>query len=73
MDIQAPIPSINAAVEMRDISKYKEERVQASKSLKWNDASETSEEAIFAALTDAFYFGMITIYAQGLAQLTIAF
>ena len=72
MDIQAPIPAINAAVEMRDISKYKEERVQASKSLKWTDVSETSEEEIFADLTDAFYFAMINIYAQGLAQLSIA-
>ena len=45
MDIQAPIPSINAAVEMRDISKYKEERVEASKQLKWNDVSSPNKTA----------------------------
>ncbi|WBL24037.1 NADP-dependent phosphogluconate dehydrogenase [Zunongwangia sp. HGR-M22] len=72
MDIQAPIPAINAAVEMRDISKYKEERVKASKSLKWEDISETSEEEIFAELKDAFYFAMINIYAQGMSQLNLA-
>ncbi|GLB52827.1 6-phosphogluconate dehydrogenase, NADP(+)-dependent, decarboxylating [Neptunitalea chrysea] len=73
MDIQAPVPSIDAAVQMRDISKYKEERVKASELLTYDtkDAS-LDETALFELLKDAFYFSMINIYAQGMAQLTIA-
>ncbi|QLE01899.1 NADP-dependent phosphogluconate dehydrogenase [Galbibacter sp. BG1] len=73
MDIQAPVPSIDLAVNMRDISKYKEERVQASKTYTWNgDAKDLSNENVTALFKDAFYFAMVTIYAQGMAQLTIA-
>lgn len=73
MNIQAPVPSIDSAVVMRNISKYKEQRVAASKSLTWEAPAENVEEAqLFAEIKDAFYFCMISIYAQGLAQLTIA-
>ncbi|MEL4307729.1 NADP-dependent phosphogluconate dehydrogenase [Joostella sp. CR20] len=72
MDIQAPVPSIDLAVTMRDISKYKEERVTASKLYPWSDASNTDKASIVATFKDAFYFTMVTIYAQGMAQLTIA-
>ncbi|MFI2742212.1 NADP-dependent phosphogluconate dehydrogenase [Zhouia sp. PK063] len=73
MDIQAPVPAIDAAVQMRDISKYKEERVKAAKSLTWEaPAEDTDVDTLAATLKDAFYFSMINIYAQGMAQLTIA-
>lgn len=73
MDIQAPVPSIDAAVQMRDISKYKEERVKASKALQYSKKEIALEEQqLFNTLKDAFYFSMINIYAQGMAQLHIA-
>ncbi|MDG3583502.1 NADP-dependent phosphogluconate dehydrogenase [Galbibacter pacificus] len=73
MEIQAPVPSIDLAVNMRDISKYKEERTQASKTYAWHGDSENiSKESLMANFKDAFYFGMLSIYAQGMAQLTIA-
>jgi 6-phosphogluconate dehydrogenase len=73
MDLQAPIPVIDAAVTMRDMSKLKPERVQAAKQLLWNaESSEVNEEEVINELQEAFYFAMINIYAQGLAQLTIA-
>ncbi len=73
MNIQAPVPSIDSAVVMRNISKYKEQRVAASKLLTWEAPAENVEETqLFAEIKDAFYFCMISIYAQGLAQLTIA-
>lgn len=73
MDIQAPVPSIDAAVQMRDISKYKEERVAASKLLPYDGiATDIDEETLLKTLKDAFYFSMINIYAQGMAQLYIA-
>ena len=73
MDLQAPIPVIDAAVTMRDMSKLKPERVQAAKQLLWTaESSAVNEEEIINELQEAFYFAMINIYAQGLAQLTIA-
>ncbi|MCF8714726.1 NADP-dependent phosphogluconate dehydrogenase [Joostella atrarenae] len=73
MDIQAPVPSIDLAVTMRDISKYKEERIKASEIYSWNgNPEDISKENLVAQFKDAFYFAMVTIYAQGMAQLTIA-
>ncbi|QQL49584.1 NADP-dependent phosphogluconate dehydrogenase [Mucilaginibacter ginkgonis] len=69
MDLQAPIPVIDAAVAMRDLSKYKEERVEASKKLTW-DGSEGSID--LDHIKHGYYFAMLTIYAQGLEQLAIA-
>lgn len=75
MDLQVPVPSIDMAVLMRDISKYKEERVEAAKLLP-NTTLDTPVDSDKAALLDqmrnAFYFAMISTYAQGLAQLTVA-
>jgi len=73
MDLQAPIPVIDAAVTMRDMSKLKPERVQAAKQLAFTPSeSEFDEQEVIGQLHDAFYFAMLNIYAQGLAQLTIA-
>lgn len=75
MDLQVPVPTIDMAVLMRDMSKFKEERVEASKMLP-NEALTAMAVGDKAALVDqmrsAFYFAMITTYAQGLAQLTVA-
>jgi 6-phosphogluconate dehydrogenase len=73
MDLQAPIPVIDAAVNMRDLSKYKPERVEASKKLLWEATGETAnEQEVIDQLKDAFYFAMINTYAQGLSQLSVA-
>ncbi|MBD8487173.1 NADP-dependent phosphogluconate dehydrogenase [Echinicola sp. CAU 1574] len=71
MDLQAPVPVIDVAVLMRDISKYKEERIEASKSLIWKGEKDTVETSS-DVLKNAFYFAMINTYAQGMAQLTVA-
>ncbi|MBL1408504.1 NADP-dependent phosphogluconate dehydrogenase [Sphingobacterium faecale] len=73
MDLQAPVPVIDAAVTMRDMSKFKPERVQAAKKLNWTPAEKNiDEDQVIGQLKDAFYFAMLNTYAQGLAQLTIA-
>lgn len=74
MDLQVPIPAIDIAVNMRDISIYKEERVKAAALLPWlADLPDRGSNAeIKEQFKNAFYFAMITIYAQGLAQLQIA-
>ncbi|KAF1853373.1 phosphogluconate dehydrogenase (NADP(+)-dependent, decarboxylating) [Elizabethkingia miricola] len=71
MDLQVPVPVIDAAVNMRDMSKYKLERIQASKLLTWQNASKV-DPVDLEHLKAGLYFAIITTYAQGLAQLRIA-
>jgi len=74
MDLQAPVPSIDVSVSMRNMSAHKEERLEAAKLLSginFGTAQETTE-SFEAQLKNAYYFAMISIYAQGLSQLTIA-
>ncbi|GAB3655329.1 NADP-dependent phosphogluconate dehydrogenase [Echinicola sediminis] len=71
MDLQAPVPVIDVAVLMRDVSKYKEERVTASKVLTWN-GDHKDAKASTDSIKNALYFAIITTYAQGMAQLAIA-
>lgn len=70
MDLQAPIPTIDSAVSMRDLSKYKALRVQAS-DLYSKDAPvlNVDTDAFLSALEQAFYFTMIISYAQGMHML----
>ncbi|PRY11374.1 6-phosphogluconate dehydrogenase (decarboxylating) [Pontibacter ummariensis] len=75
MDLQVPVPTIDTAVLMRDMSKYKEERVEAAKLLP-NEALQSSinadREKLVSQMRNTFYFAMIATYAQGLAQLKVA-
>ena len=70
MDLGIPVPVIDIAVSMRDLSAAKEERLQASalyKSSKTEIA--VPDEVFISQLADALYFSMIICYAQGLALL----
>lgn len=71
MDLQVPVPVIDAAVNMRDMSKYKPERIQASKLLIWNNELGIHNVDL-DQLKKGLYFAIINTYAQGLAQLKIA-
>lgn len=68
MDLTVPIPTIDAAVSMRDLSGYKEERVAASKQWPPSSASFDKTETIqqLRQALDACFF---MAYAQGLALL----
>jgi 6-phosphogluconate dehydrogenase len=73
LDIGAPIPTINAAVESRILSALKTERVAASKRLRgpapvWPG----DRDKLIAAIEQALYASKITSYAQGLALIRIA-
>lgn len=73
MDLQAPIPTIDTAVSMRDLSKYKELRVKASEV--YNNGEQNiagDKDELLAALEQAFYFSMIVSYAQGMHLLSRA-
>ncbi len=72
MDLGIPIPSIDIAVSMREISALKEERIRADalydrpkiKTLDKGEIEKMAEEALF--------FSFIMTYAQGLHQLADA-
>jgi 6-phosphogluconate dehydrogenase len=73
MDLQAPIPTIDTAVSMRDLSKYKQLRVEASKLYSTDDIKLNVDKAAFlVSLEQAFYFNMIISYAQGMHLLARA-
>jgi 6-phosphogluconate dehydrogenase len=75
MDLQVPVPTIDMAVLMRDMSKYKEERVVAATLMTREVAGAAAtpdKQALVEQARNAFYFAMILTYAQGLAQLRVA-
>jgi len=73
LDLGAPTPTINAAVEARIISAYKAERVAASAKLRGPVPTFTGDRAAFiAAVRDALYAAKICSYAQGFALLRAA-
>lgn len=75
MDLTLPIPVIDIAVSMRDLSKYKELRVQAASVFFKKEINFFHEENKFSfieELEEAFYFSMIITYAQGMHLLSKA-
>ena len=70
MDLAVPTPVIDMAVAMRDMSAYKEERMQAAALYKSSNMPiEVPREVFIQQLEDALYFAFIICYAQGLAML----
>ena len=68
MDLHLPTPIIDIAVSMRDLSSLKDLRVEASKI--YPDSTEMAYKANIdeycSQLEDAFYFAMVSAYAQGM-------
>ncbi|MFB9079178.1 NADP-dependent phosphogluconate dehydrogenase [Flavobacterium procerum] len=73
MDLQVPAPTIDAAVVMRDMSKSKPERIEASAKLIWNQKqTDVNVDEAVKSLKDALFFSILITYAQGLAMLKTA-
>jgi 6-phosphogluconate dehydrogenase len=73
LDIGAPIPTINAAVESRIISALKSERVVASRVLHGPSPKYGGDrQGLIDAARDALYASKITSYAQGIGLLRLA-
>jgi len=74
LDLGAPTPTINAAVEARIISAYKAERVAASKVIKGPPAlrAKVDKNELVDKLRAALYAAKICSYAQGMALLRAA-
>ncbi|MEP7277948.1 MAG: NADP-dependent phosphogluconate dehydrogenase, partial [Bacteroidota bacterium] len=70
MNLPAPIPVIDMAVSMRNISSFKEERLVAAALYKPAIKPITAKkEVVIKQVQDALYFATIICYAQGLAML----
>jgi 6-phosphogluconate dehydrogenase len=72
-DLELPIPTIDIAVAMRDLSKYKSLRTEAAIAYKSDiNFTDLNQDEFLVKLEDAFYFSMILIYAQGMHLLSKA-
>ncbi len=70
MDLPVPVPVIDMAVSMRDLSSLKEERTQAASLYKTSPvAINVPKEVFIQQVEDALYFATVICYAQGLAML----
>jgi 6-phosphogluconate dehydrogenase len=73
LDIGVPTPTINAAVESRNISALKAERVAAGRILPGPQVTfQGNRAALINAVRDALYLAKICSYAQGMALLRAA-
>lgn len=68
MDLGLPVPVIDISVAMRDLSKYKDLRGAASKMYPDSDNPKYtgSVDKYIEKLEAAYYFGMVSAYAQGM-------
>jgi 6-phosphogluconate dehydrogenase len=73
LDLGIPLPTINAAVDSRNISAIKSERVAASKLLSGpTNRYEGDRAELINAVREALYLAKICSYAQGMALLRAA-
>lgn len=71
MDLEVPIPTIDAAVSSRNLSKLKALRTALGESYASSTAIK-ADEAFINDLEEAFYFAMASAYAQGMHMLSSA-
>ncbi len=73
MKLQVPIPVIDIAVSMRNLSAYEKERSVAHQKLRGSETKFIGDKNELLKWTEqALYFSIITVYAQGMALLQVA-
>jgi 6-phosphogluconate dehydrogenase len=73
MDLNVPIPIIDAAVSMRYLSALKEDRVKNAQLYSSNGKKHTIEkQQLLTVCKNALHFGFLLSYAQGLQLLSVA-
>ena len=72
MDLGIPVPTIDIAVSMREISALKEERTVADKLYSRPKPAAIDKAELIEKAEAALYFAFISAYAQGLHQLADA-
>ena len=71
-DLELPIPTIDIAVALRNLSKYKSLRTTLAAAYPAEEKNTIAGEEWIGKLEAAFYFSSISIYAQGLHLLSKA-
>ena len=67
LDLQVPLPSIDVAVMMRNLSKLRKSRVALDKEYGFEKSRLNGSQPDFEKdLEEAIYFSMLTIFAQGM-------
>ena len=69
MDLEIPIPTIDTAVAMRDVSKFKQLRETLAGMYNEEVNLDGDKETLLTELEQALYFSMIITYAQGMQLL----
>jgi 6-phosphogluconate dehydrogenase len=72
MELQVPVPVIDSAVTMRNLSVFKEERQKIGSIVGKTIKKPAVGEELLTKLKDALYTGMIITYAQGMSLLSVA-
>jgi len=72
MDLGIPVPTIDIAVSMREISALKAERVEADKIYDRQSPESVVKDSLVNKAEQALYFSFIITYAQGIHQLAYA-
>jgi 6-phosphogluconate dehydrogenase len=72
MDLGIPVPSIDIAVSMRELSALKSDRVAAEKVYGKPEPAKMDKEKLEKMSEEALYFAFVITYAQGLHQLAEA-
>lgn len=72
MDLGIPVPSIDIAVSMREISALKDERIEADRLYDRPKVEKMDKATMEKMAEESLYFSFIITYAQGLHQLADA-
>ena len=72
MDLGIPVPTIDIAVSMREISALKDERIKADKLYERPMPEAINKVDFISKAEEALYFAFIMAYAQGMHQLAYA-
>ncbi len=73
MELQVPLPTIDAAVAMRNLSMYKKERLAIHRAINLPlERFSGDRKEFIGRLRNALYAALIITYAQGMAQLRAA-
>lgn len=72
MDLAIPVPAIDMAVAMRNLSVYKDDRKKAAALYQPQTKKISIDDSLLKDLENSLAFGFIIAYAQGLSQLAKA-
>lgn len=73
IDLPVPVPTIDTAVTMRNISSFKDQRKAAAELYKTSVKKiRKDRDAFIQQLHDALYFGILISYSQGMSMLEVA-